>query len=135
MNVKRYLLASLVAYIVMQITSYLIHGIILMNDYIALTQIWRPDMMNWMWLIYVLDIPSTLLIAYIFVKGYENKGIMEGVRFGLVLGTLIWIGGAFATWAMIPLTLSLAVKWFIFGVIQMVITGIILALIYKPKKT
>ncbi|MEW6026282.1 MAG: hypothetical protein AB1599_03180 [Planctomycetota bacterium] len=134
MNIKRYLLASLVAYIVKQVTTFIIHGVIITGEYTALGQIWRPDMMNWMWLFNVLDIPSILLITYIFVKGYENKGIMEGVRFGLILGILMWIGGAFANWITFPITLSLAVKWFVFGVLQMVITGIVLTLIYKPKK-
>ncbi|MBI5779746.1 MAG: hypothetical protein HZA49_09880 [Planctomycetes bacterium] len=134
MNVKRYLLAALVAYIVLQITTFVIHGVILTNEYMALGSIWRPDMMSWMWLFNVLDIPSMLLITYIFVKGYENKGIMEGVRFGLMLGTLMWIGGAFANWITFPITLPLAIKWFVFGVLQTIITGITLALIYRPKK-
>lgn len=133
MNIKRYLLASLVAFIVFQVTTFLIHGIILMDEYKALEKIWRPDMMNWLWLMHTLDIPSTLIIVYIFTKGYENRGVAEGVRFGFWLGTLIWIGGGFATWITFPITFSLALKWFLYGVLQMMIVGIVIALIYRPK--
>jgi len=126
-------LASLAAYIFLQIANMLVHGVILAGEYKALEKIWRPDMMDWMWLFNIMGIPTTLILVYIFAKGYENRGIAEGIRFGFWLGLLIWIGGAFASWAMFPITFSLALKWFIYGVLQMMLAGVVIALIYRPK--
>lgn len=36
-----------------------------------------------MWVGYLMDLVRSFFFTFLFVKGYENKGIMEGVRFGI----------------------------------------------------
>ncbi|MBM4386864.1 MAG: hypothetical protein FJ088_03940 [Deltaproteobacteria bacterium] len=132
MNVKRYFTAAFAVFVAIQITNFIQHGLILMDEYEALKAIWNPNMMSVMWLMHLIDIPFSLLLVYIFVRGYENKGILEGIRFGLIIGLFIWISAAFSQWIVYPIPLCLAVKWFIFGVIQQVICGAVIAIVYKP---
>lgn len=135
MNIKRYLLASLLAFITLEVTNFVIHGMLLTADYESLKGIWNPDMMKLMWLMNVKDAITALIIVYIFTKGYENRGVAEGIRFGFWVGMLLWIGGAVSTWVNFPIPLSMAVKWFIYGVFQMMLVGMVIALIYRPKTT
>ena len=53
MNIKRLILAIVVAFIVLWVTDFLIHGIWMMPDYRATQSLWRPDAdmkshMGWM---------------------------------------------------------------------------------------
>lgn len=80
---------------------------------------------------------SNAIVAYflslVFTKGYEGKGIGEGVRFGLFMGLIVATPMAYATYATMPITYSLALQWFLYGIIQYVIYGVILAAVHGQK--
>jgi hypothetical protein len=42
--------------------------------------------------------------------------------------------GIFNQYAVYPVPFTLALQWFIYGMIEFVICGLIAAMIYKPKK-
>ena len=73
--------------------------------------------------------------TYIFVKGYEGKGILEGVRFGAVVGVLIGFPMSYGMYAMLPIPHSLALQWLVYGLIQTILMGITAAAVYRPKRT
>ena len=134
MNVKRFVSAVIVVFIAFQIFDYIIHGIILAPAYQKLESIWRPEMMSKMWIMYITSLILSLLFVYIFTKGYEARGIGEGIRYGLLIGLLMNVVGVFNQYVVYPIPFALAIQWFIYGTIEFVICGIIAALIYKPKK-
>lgn len=133
MNVKRLLLAALAVFVSFQILDYVIHMIILSADYEAIASVWRTNMMDMMWIMYISGIILSLLFVYIFTKGYQGKGIMEGIRYGLLIGVLMMVVGSLNQYVIYPVPIELAIKWIIFGLIEFMIAGIITALIYKPK--
>ena len=99
----------------------------------TMPNIWRPDMMEKMWIMHIVKIVNAFIIAFIFSKGYEGKGIMEGVRYGLYVGLMLSIGMAYGTYAMIAIPYYLALQWFVYGLIEYVIAGIALALVFSWK--
>lgn len=133
MNRKRYILASIVVFVVYEITNWIVHSLILSGVYQRLQSLWRPDMMDKMWIMYVTAFIFSFLFVYIFTKGYEGKGVAEGFRYGLYIGLLMNIVGMFNQYAVYPVPLSLTIQWFIYGMIQFIIIGIVTALIYRPK--
>ncbi|MEJ2628987.1 MAG: hypothetical protein P8078_10565, partial [bacterium] len=74
MNGKRFLLASIIVFIVFEALNFVIHGLILAGAYEATMELWRADMNQKMWIIYLGDLVRAFLFVYIFIKGYENKG-------------------------------------------------------------
>jgi hypothetical protein len=66
----------------------------------------------------------------IFSKGYTGKGIGEGLRYGFWVGLLMATPMAYDSYASYPLPYSLALQWFIYGMIQYVILGAIVAMVY-----
>ncbi len=132
MNVKRFFLAAVVVFIVAEVLEFLIHGVILASTYEALKDLWRPDMESKMWIYPVIGAIWSLLFVYIFVKGREGKGLMEGVRFGVVIGLFVGIPMAYGTYAMIAIPYSLALQWWIYTLIECIVLGVIAALVYKP---
>lgn len=131
MNVKRFVIASIAVFLVFQVLDFIIHGMILRPVYESLKDVWRPDMMSKMWIMYVGSLVLSFLFTYIFIKGYENKGIAEGIRYGIIIGLFASIPYGFYEYVMYPLPLSLCLQWFIYGMIEFIICGIIVAAIYK----
>jgi hypothetical protein len=133
MNIKRYCIASIAVFVVYVAINFIIHSVILMGTYESLKGIWRPDMMEKMWVMWIVNFVFAFLFTYIFIKGYENRGWMEGVRYGLLIGLLVSGVGSFTEYAVYPLPLTLVIQWFVYGLIQIIICGIVAALIYRSE--
>lgn len=137
MNWKRLLLAALVAYLFLQISDFVVHGGIMSKTYEDIGQagVFRPeaDMMRYTWVMFLTTIVFSFFFTFIFVKGYEGKGVAEGIRYGLYI-TCFWVFvNSFNSFVIYPLPYSLAWIWIFIGLIQMVVMGIIVALVYKRK--
>ncbi len=133
MNKKRFVLASIAVFFVFEILDWIIHSKILSRTYMNLQHLWRPDMMDKMWIMYITAFIFSFLFVYIFTKGYEGKGVAEGIRYGLIIGLLMLVVGMFNQYVVYPIPLNLTIQWFIYGLIQFIIVGIVAALIYKPE--
>jgi len=98
MNTKKFIITSLVVFVVYEILNYLIHSLILMGAYQATMNLWRTDMNSIMWIMWLGDLVKAFVFVYIFTKGIENKGWMEGLRYGFWIGLYVSIGIGFGTY-------------------------------------
>ncbi len=128
----------IVVFIGMVILSIIIHGFILSSAYEAppMSTLMRPaaEMTSMMWIYYVVYFIQAYIFVLIFSKGYEGKGVGEGIRYGLYMGLLLATPMAYASYAMYPMPYSLALQWFIYGIVEYVILGVLLALVYGKKQ-
>jgi hypothetical protein len=127
MNLKKFFGASLLVFITFQITNFLGHSLWLGQTYQSLASIWRPDMADKMWIFTVIGIFTSILFVYIFKKGYEGKGAIEGLRFGLIMGLFVSIPASFCEYAMYSIPLNLAIKWFFLYMAQYILCGLVVA--------
>lgn len=86
MNRNRYILASLAVFVAAGVLATVINAVILKDAYEATKSVWRPDMASKVWIFYLIDLIAAFPFTYIFVKGREGNGILEGVRFGAIVG-------------------------------------------------
>jgi hypothetical protein len=133
MNVNRYLIASLAVFVAAMGLDYVINGVILKDAYDATKSVWRPDMASKTWIFFLIDLIYAFPFTYIFVRGYEGKGIIEGARFGAIVGVLISVPMAYGLYALLPVPYSLAQQWFLYGFIETVLLGLVAAAVYRPK--
>jgi len=133
MNWKKWIMASVVVFVVYEILNFVIHSLLLMGTYEQLQSVWREDMSSKMWIMWVSAIFWSFLFVYIFTKGYEAKGWMEGLRYGFWIGLFLNIPMAFNQFAVYPITFTLAIWWFVLGMIQILVCGIVAAAIYTEK--
>lgn len=131
MNVKRFILASAVVFILFEAIDFVVHNIILMKAYMSLQSLWRPDMMDLMWLMLITTAVLSIGFTYIFIKGRENRGVAEGARFGVIMGLFYCGTGIFNQFVIYPVPLSLALQWFVYGMIEFVVAGIAVSLVYR----
>jgi hypothetical protein len=132
MNWTKIFISFIVLYVLGGIFNYLVHGVLLMDTYMALGSIWRPDMDRLMWLQYVTPIFYCFFFIYIFVRGYQGRGIMEGVRYGLIIWGFTSIPMTYGQYMVYPLPYSLVWKWLLSDLVMLLVYGIAVALIYKP---
>lgn len=136
MNWQRFALACVAVYVFYHLFGWLFHGYFMQEDYAALAgTVFRPEeeMNSRMWLMFATSAVWTVLFCYIFTRGREGGGIMEGVRFGLIIGLFMSLPMAYENWMIYPLPLSMAHTWFVSGLVFSIVAGIIVAAIYKPK--
>lgn len=135
MNTKRFALSCLAVYVVYQILGYLIHQVWLAPTYQQLAHIWRPEseLSSKMWIMFVTSAVWTVMFVYIFVKGYEARGLMEGVRYGAIIGIFFAIPQAYDNYAILPIPYSLALRWFLSGLAGSLVLGVIVAAIYRRE--
>jgi len=131
---KKFWLAFIAVFVTAEIVNFLVNGLLLMQDWQATQNLWRSNMMSYMWVFHVLMVIGAFFFTFIFAKGYEGKGVMEGVRYGLYIGIWLSMGMAYGTYAMIAMPYGLALKWFLYGIVQYVIMGIVTAMVYGKKK-
>ena len=132
---KKFWIGFVVVFVAMEVLMFLIHGVILSSAYQATQSVWRPDMQSLMWVYHVLAVIGAFFFTFIFSKGYEGKGVPEGVRYGLYVGIWMSSGMAYGSYAMINIPYSLALQWFIYVVIEYLIYGILLAVVYGKQAT
>ncbi len=130
---KKFWTGFVAVFVAMEILEFLIHGVLLSSAYQATKDVWRPDMDSLMWVYHILAIVGAFFFTLVFSKGYEGKGVMEGVRYGLYIGIWMSVGMAYGSYAMIKIPYSLALQWFVYGVIEYVVFGIIVAAVYGKQ--
>lgn len=132
---KTFWIGFIAVYVIAQVIGYVVHQWWLADTYKALAAVWRPEaeMMDMMWVMFVTSAIYLFAFCYIFTKGYEAKGVMEGVRFGFWMGLFIAVPMAFESWIIYPIPLNLAIIWFVAGMINLMILGAVFAAIYKPS--
>lgn len=131
---KTFWIGFVVVFVVAQVIGYLVHEVWLSSTYESLAAAFRPrdEMFDMMWMMMVGGVFTTFLFCYIFTKGYEGRGIGEGMRYGLLMGLFLAIPTAVDQYVVYPLTSNLAVTWFITMTATFMILGAVFAAIYKP---
>lgn len=134
MGNKTYWIGWIVVLVVTQVYNYAVHEIGLSGTYESLASVFRPEaqMMSMMWMMFVGDALYLLLFCYIFTRGHEGKGVMEGVRYGVLMGLFLAIPTVVTQYVVYPLTGELAAIWFVAYLAGLIIAGAIFAAIYKP---
>lgn len=130
---KKILYGFIAVFVISEVVSIFMNGFLLRTAYEATASLWRSDMNSLMWIYYVIAAIGAFFFTFIFSRGYEGKGMMEGIRYGLSIGIWMGMGMAYGTYAMIAIPYSMALTWFIGTIIQYILCGIAVALIFGKQ--
>jgi len=132
MNWKRFFVASAAVYVVIQAIDFVANTVFMKSANESIRGLWRTDLSSRMWWMYVFGALVALMFTYIFVKGREGKGLAEGVRFGIIIWLFMTLPMNVSMWVMLPIGWPIILRWILFGLLEMLIAGILVAAIYKP---
>lgn len=132
MNVNRFVMTTFAVFVYIFASDFLIHGVILQGTYKETASLWRPESEMHSYMVWMLMGQFMIAkgLSFVFAKGYEGKGVMEGVRFGLVMSPLI-LASTLIQYAVTPLPMSLFLAWLGFGFVQVILGGVVASLVYR----
>jgi hypothetical protein len=111
--------------------NFVVHGVILVIESESVKTLFRTDMNDKLWL----SLLMTLLIIMVFVYGYvriSTKGtVLEGAVYGFIFGVTAGLLVDVNQYVLYPLPASIVIKWFLFGVMEFTVYGILVSRIYK----
>ena len=130
MNTQRFFMAAVAVFVTFGIV-YVGAMFLLADQYNAIREALNfretEGMASW-----VGRILYSLVFCYIFLQGYENKGVGEGLRYGLLIGLLL-LGLNLDWYGVSNIALGDAVPWWLTDLVASVAGGAVLATVYKPN--
>ena len=132
---KNFLIAWLVAFVLMMLGGVVVHGVLLQDLYQS-TGLMRPEaeaqsLMGFMILAHVLMAGA---FVWIYARGVEAKPWLgQGLRFGLAVALLCGIPMFIIYYVVQPTPAELAIKQMIFDSICTLIVGAVVAFLYRGQ--
>jgi hypothetical protein len=135
MNVKRLILAVVVVFVGLWLTSFLIHGVWLNSIYKETMNLWRSETemqqhMGWMLLGQFF---WSVAFVVIWSKGFPAvNSLGRSCLYGLVMG-LFSEANSLIMYTVEPLPGHLVAKWVVAGLAQSALMGVLLFLVGRPR--
>ena len=135
MKNKTFWIGYVAVVIVVNLINYLVHEVAMSDTYAQMADAFRPEaeMADKMWLLTVGALVYLFAFCYIFTKGYEGKGISEGVRYGAWMGLFLAVPMSVDQHVVYRVPGDVAIIWFFTILVTMHIAGAVFAAIFKPE--
>ena len=131
---KRFLLAWLVLFIAWFLGSFVVHGVLLHNDYIALPNLFRKeaDSQNLFPLMILAHVFLSGAFVWIYARGVEARPWLgQGLRFAVAVIFLTTVPLYLIYYVVQPMPGATVVKQVLFDGILVLILGAIVAFMYR----
>jgi hypothetical protein len=131
---QRFLLAWLVVFIAWFLGSFVVHGVLLRDDYKSLSNLFRPEAeaQKYFALMLLAHVLLSGAFTWIYARGVEPKPWLgQGVRYGIAIALLTTVPGYLIYYVVQPLPGMLVVKQIVFDGILMLILGAVVAFMYR----
>ena len=134
MNFARIAAAAVIAWIVSIAIGYVVNTFLFADLFTANQAAFRPEpaMMANLPLGFASMLVGFFAFAYAYAKGYEGGGLVEGIRFGVLVAimldsfTIVW------QYVTMPISGGLAVATMIDYIVEFSIYGAIVGTVYEP---
>ena len=133
---KKCLIATVAVFIVWMAGGFVIHGMLLHDDYAQVANLFRPEAeaKQYCWLMLVAQAIMASAFVWIYKQGVEDKPwLQQGLRYGLAIALLTTVPLYTMYFVIQPVPGALVVKQIIGDSIFNLIVGAIVAFIYRPR--
>ena len=134
---KKFIIAWVVIFIAWFIGSYVVHGVLLNGDYMALSMLFRTpaDSQKYFPLMILAHVLLSGAFAWIYARGVEPKPwVAQGVRFGIAVALLTTVPTYLIYYCVQPMPGDVVAKQIIFDSILMVILGVLVGWVYRDGR-
>jgi hypothetical protein len=136
---KRFLTSWIVLFIAWMAGSFVVHGTLLHNDYLALPKLFRSEARAQE--LFPLMLLAHVILAgafvWIYSRGVEDAPWMgQGVRFGVAVALLTIVPTYMIYYVVQPIPAQTVVKQIVFDGILVILLGLLVAFLYRgPRRT
>jgi hypothetical protein len=134
---KKLIIAWIVVFVAWFLGSFLVHGILLNADYMALSMLFRTpaDSQKYFPLMILAHLMLSGAFVWIYARGVESKPwVGQGVRFGVAVAFLTTVPTYLIYFVVQPMPGDVVARQIIFDGVLMVILGVIVAWLYRDGK-
>ena len=131
---SKFAISVAVMFVVAMIFGFVVHGVILGQDYLQLASLFRTQQDQAGYFPYMLlaHVFMAAGFVWIYVQGRTDKPWLgQGVRFGLAVVVLVTLPGYLIYYAVQPLPGMLVVKQIALDAVSYVVMGIAVAWLYR----
>jgi len=131
---KRFALAWLVVFVAWFVGSFVVHGVLLHNDYAALPNLFRKEAesQNFFPLMILAHLIMSGAFVWIYARGVEAKPeIGQGVRYGIAVICLMTLPLYLIYYVVQPMPGATVAKQIVFDGMLVLILGILVAFMYR----
>jgi len=134
---KRFAIAWLVVFIVWMAGGFIIHGMLLHDDYGQLPNLFRTetDQQQYFPLMILAHVILAGAFCWIYARGLEAKPwLPQGLRFGLVIALLTVVPTYIIYYVVQPLPGATVVKQIVYDGIWILLLGVVVAFLYRGQQ-
>jgi hypothetical protein len=132
MRVKRFVLACLVLFVVAIAWNGFVHLVLLRSADAVVRHLYRPDLAERMWLSLLVTAGMVILFVWGYSRfarvGSAREAVGYGTFFALLAGILVDLN----QYVLFPIPGWLALLWFVGGLAEFIVYGIIVSRLYPP---
>lgn len=135
MNAK-FFVSSLVVFIVWMAGSFVVHGMLLHDDYAKLPNLFRPeaDAQQYFHLMILAHLIMAGAFTWIYARGMEAKPwLAQGLRYGLAIALLTIVPMYIIYYVVQPMPGMHVIKQIVFDGILLLVLGTVVAFLYRGK--
>jgi hypothetical protein len=132
---KKFFIAWLVIFIAWMAGSFVVHGVLLHDDYARLPNLFRSEAeaQHYFPLMILAHVIMSGAFVWIYSRGVEaSPWLPQGIRFGLAVALLTVVPTYTIYYVVQPMPGMSVVKQIVFNGILMLILGVVAAFMYRP---
>lgn len=131
---KRFFIAWIIIFIVWFAGSFVVHGLLLHDDYARLTNLFRPeaDAQQYFSLLLLAHVILAGAFVWIYSRGVEAASwAAQGIRFGFAAALLTVVPTYLIYYVVQPMPGAVVIKQIVFDGILMLVLGLAVAVVYR----
>jgi len=131
MNMKRFYIAALTAFVFVFLYEFVVHGVLMMDLYQQTASVWRPEEESSMGIMLLSQFLFAAAVAFFYpIVGMDTDDCKKGIPFGIGLG-LVMAMPQIASYSYLPIPLTLSLLWALITFIKALACGFIVSKIYN----
>jgi hypothetical protein len=133
---KKFLIGWIVLFVAWMAGSFVVHGVLLHNDYAQLPNLFRPeaDAQKLFALMLLAHVIMAGAFVWIYARGAEAKPwLAQGLRYGLAVALLAIVPTYMIYYVVQPMPGATVVKQTLLDGGLLLILGVIVAWLYRPR--
>jgi hypothetical protein len=134
---KRFLAAWLIVFIAWMAGSFVVHGVLLHDDYLTLPNLFRPEAeaQQYFPLMLLAHVILAGAFVWIYSRGVEDAPWTgQGIRFGLAVALLTIVPTYIIYHVVQPMPGRIAVRQIVFDGVLMLALGLLVAFLYRGAR-
>ena len=131
MNMKRFMVAAITAFVFVFLYELLVHGMLMMEQYEQTASVWRPEEESSMGIMLVSQFLFGAAVAFFYpIVGLDTDDCKKAIPFGIGLG-LVMAMPQLASYSYLPIPLTLSLYWMLITFVKALLCGVIVSKVYN----